>query len=433
MFSKGQGEYVSATIMILIMVMFTFLAFGWGTYIERIGRYMVNALESSKEALDISILYEGDGVKLVIKNKWDGTSIAKGILILFKNSEIIYLNVEDTVIPVGSLVTINISLPNFNWGNVDRICIYTNHLNIFCNSIEKLVLNVEGGYWYTISRQLLGESKSYVIIDLRTGSEIPVYIWDANKSYIIFYVGATNRTSIAFLESDKPLQVLETKTWFKPLILAPYIELAVNHAFSWTLNSLCGAGPVYGCGNTILYASTSIENEKYWFDGRAVHYELTVTYSFPKEVSFQYYAGGEVYGVSIQLHNYEEIALWQNWQAMIRIENVSISADAGIYNNMRLAGKQFTAFNNSCSLKENVVGAQFKYVSTQIQIITNTTANIIADLPKGFICAFEPFNIVEAKVKIELPMATTNIVKNYIKNFSNVITTLNGFMIRVIG
>lgn len=434
MFVRAQGEYVSAIIMIIIMVLFTILASEWGTYITQLGYKMINDMKSSKENLDLDLQYEDDGYKLFVVNKWSGTSIIKGLIILYNDSMAQYINMSSIIVPVGSAATLSINLSNYS--NVDRVCIYTSNLNLFCSSLSKshqLTLNVEEGYWYAIPKSILGNSSGYKIIESRTGKEIQAYTWDANRSYIIFY--ADTSTTFTIQKSDEQLPILDTKSWFKPNIVAPLLELDVVHSFDWTINSVCGVGPVYGCGYAYQYAYTDIKEESFWFDGKAVHYVATIEYSFPNQIEFYYYAGGEITKISLKLFGTDNIPEWSDWSSKIKIINIEIAANLGAYINgdARIMNKQFTSLGNRCVLRSDVEGAYFSYAPSQVEITSNTTAIITTSNSEGAICAFEPYNIVKVKVESNLPLVSIHINKIYQSSQQGIIFAPNGNKIRIIG
>ncbi|MEM0026875.1 MAG: hypothetical protein QXT53_02090 [Ignisphaera sp.] len=436
MLARAQGEYVSAIIMIIIMVLFTILASEWGTYIVQLGYEIINDMKSSKENLYIDLQYEGDGYKLFVVNKWSGTSVIKGLIILYNNSMAHHLNISSIIVPVGSSTTLNINLTKYP--NVDKVCIYTNNLNLFCSPVSKspqLTLNVEKGYWYAIPKNILGNSSGYKIIESETGKEIQAYIWDANKSYIIFYADAS--TTFAIQKSSEQLPILDTKSWFKPNITPPLLELEVVHTSGWTINNVCGVGPAYGCGYTYVYAHMDAGEESFWFDGKAVHYVASIEYSFPNQIEFYYYAGGEITRVSLKLHISDNIPEWSDWPSKIRIVDIKIAANLGAYADRddwitNKSNKQFTSLGNRCTIRSDVEGAYFSYASSQVEITSSTNAIITIGNSEGTICAFEPYNTVKVKVESNLPPATLQISKTYQAIQQGIIFAPNGNNIRIV-
>jgi len=137
---RGQGEYIAAVILTMIIVFIAILATNWARYIENVGRMQVVNIVKNKERLTIIWPYEDDKSKALIVNQWDGNSEIKGILVLYNQNPFLKIinisSYNNTYLSIADLKILDLRDIGFNssmLNNIDRICIITAYSNIFCN------------------------------------------------------------------------------------------------------------------------------------------------------------------------------------------------------------------------------------------------------------------------------------------------------------
>ncbi len=137
---KGQGEYIAAVVLTMIIILIAMLAINWARYIEDIGRIQVINIVKNKERLIVIWPYEDNRSKALIVNQWDGNSEIKGILVIYKQQLLIkilnssaYNNTDLSITNIRIVDLKNLGLSDNELTDIDRICIITAFSNIFCN------------------------------------------------------------------------------------------------------------------------------------------------------------------------------------------------------------------------------------------------------------------------------------------------------------
>ena len=211
---RGQGEYVAAVTMIAIAILFSYLALQWLSYLTSTGAEVGEGVLRLKERLAVVYPYNDSPSQVLVVSEWDGSSAVRGYILLKKSGSYVY--VEDLFeVPVGGKIVK--SLPVSIDPDVTRLCIYTENLNIFCNTTQPpTYLTLTPGLWYAAPRAFFSNSNATAYgYDSRAGKwvEIPTYLWDANRSWVIFYL-PQGIEKVIFRKTPQPLPILNTSTWF---------------------------------------------------------------------------------------------------------------------------------------------------------------------------------------------------------------------------
>ncbi len=163
---RGQGEYIAAVVLTMIIVSIAILATNWARYIEDMGRMQVVNIVKSKERLTIIWPYEDDRNKILIVNQWDGNSEIKGFLIVYKQQLFVkiintsfYNNMDLSITSIKIMDLRDLGLNSSELMDISRVCIITSFSNIFCNE-------------YIPMKTVLPEGISFVV----PSSPIRIYI-----------------------------------------------------------------------------------------------------------------------------------------------------------------------------------------------------------------------------------------------------------------
>jgi len=135
---RGQGEYVTAIVIALVTAMFSYLAIQWISYLATISRGVEEDILRFRERLTVVYPYNGNSSLVLIINEWSRSSTIKGFIVMSENSEFTYFNDSFSLSMGSSTVR---SLPAEVSLGVHKLCIYTQHLNIFCNDDRPLHKN----------------------------------------------------------------------------------------------------------------------------------------------------------------------------------------------------------------------------------------------------------------------------------------------------
>jgi hypothetical protein len=128
---RGQGEYIAAIAMALIAIMFSYLAIQWVGYLTTIGKGVEEEVAKLSEKLAVVYPYNGNLSQVLIVNEWSGSSIVEGFIVLKSNGTYTYLSNSLSLPMNNSTVT---ALPAKIGSDIYRVCVYTQHLNMFCNN-----------------------------------------------------------------------------------------------------------------------------------------------------------------------------------------------------------------------------------------------------------------------------------------------------------
>jgi len=135
---RGQGEYIAAVVLTMIIILIVSLAINWARYIENIGKIQVVNLIRSKEKLVVIWPYENDRNRILVVNQWDGASKIEGVLIFTKQNQTLFRTIESNnkYLSVGDIKILSLrdlELDIDNPSDIERICLVTIYSNIFCN------------------------------------------------------------------------------------------------------------------------------------------------------------------------------------------------------------------------------------------------------------------------------------------------------------
>jgi hypothetical protein len=286
MIRQAQGEYVAAVTMIVIVVLFSLLAIQWANMIAGMGSQVRDDITRFKEKLVVIYPCNENASQLCIINDWDGTSVIKGVILIMSNSTA-YLctNNLSVVIPIGGkqylYLTCNLDIVR----SARSVCVFTQNLNMFCNTTTTAFLSpfllkpIETGLWYAIPKSLFGYNNVTIYARVNNSLQtLKTYIWDANTSWIIFYV-PKGTTYISFKITNRSLQILATKDWFQVNGIGN-AGGAVCICGSWDGGFTC---PTFACAASgEVSIQVSLVGEKFYFDGQKVVKQLIYYVQWPK-------------------------------------------------------------------------------------------------------------------------------------------------------
>jgi len=281
----GQGEYVTAIVMLMIALLFTQLALQWTNYLINTGREAGEDVLRFKEKLIVVYPYNNNASQVLIVNDWDGSSIVRGYIMLKDNGTFTYID-NNFAIPTGSKIVK--TLPKNISSDALRLCIYTQYLNIFCNSTQYLFpgIRLEPGTWYIAPLSIF--RNSYVVaiaFNTTIGKwvELPTYIWDINRSWILFYV--PQNLSYVWFKEVSSLQIKDTSSWFKEDVLLQDPIITITVCF-----------PKKGCSSITVRPNVKLTTSIV-FDGWriVVANTTTLTYDMNWKVLSMSYGHGDGY------------------------------------------------------------------------------------------------------------------------------------------
>ena len=336
--STGQGEYVTAIVILTVMLVFTHLALQWTNHIISAGRGVGEDILKLKERLVIVYPYSNDEVLIV--NDWDGSSVVRGFIVLWSNNS--YTYIPDTfAVPMGGKALRVLPL-SFSSG-IARLCVYTDYLNIFCNTTQYqhqalTYLIIASNVWYVVPKAVFGGLNATVVgynSSSRSWVTLKAYLWDANTSWIIFYI-PPEITMIYFVKTTSPLDILQTDAWFDdPQTTKP--QAAISASFTG-YNTTYPVRKEYVVSDFMFFSTQLIK--KFWFNGSAVIKSISWKVYLPNythyvEWDHLAYTGWTMIGLSYS--GVSPPPQWSNWRSYVGINCSRVSVQGQVY---RLAGWQ---------------------------------------------------------------------------------------------
>jgi len=286
MIRQAQGEYVAAVTTIVIVVLFSLLAIQWANTIVSISSQMRDDITKFKEKLVVIYPCNENASQLCIVNDWDGTSIIRGvILIMSNNTAYLCTNNLYVAVPIGGKQYLYLTCNSNMVKSARSVCVFTQNLNMFCNTTTTifpspfLLKPVETSLWYAIPKSLFGYNNVTIYALVNNSRQIlKTYIWDANTSWIIFYV-PKGTTYISFKITNKSLPTLVTKDWFQ----VNGISNAGGNVCicgSWDEGFKCPDAACDAMGEVNI--QVTFVGEKFYFDGQKVVKQLIYYVQWPK-------------------------------------------------------------------------------------------------------------------------------------------------------
>jgi len=286
MIRQAQGEYVAAVAMIVIVVLFSLLAIQWTNMIAGMGSQVRDDITKFKEKLVVIYPCNENASQLCIVNDWDGTSIIRGvILIMSNNTAYLCTNNLSVAVPIGGKQYLYLTCNPDIVRSARSVCVFTQNLNMFCNTTTTffpslfLLKPIEPGLWYVTPKSLFGHNNVTVYALVNNSWQIlKTYVWDANTSWIIFYV-PKGTTYISFKITNKPLPILVTKDWFQVNGISNAVG-EVDICADWVSDIGFKCPPVFA-GSCTVTIQVTLVGEKFYFDGQKVVKQLIYYVQWP--------------------------------------------------------------------------------------------------------------------------------------------------------
>jgi hypothetical protein len=98
----GQGEYVTALVMLAIILVFSHLALQWANHIVDTSRAAGEDILKLKERLTILYPYNSSADRVLIVNDWDGSSVVHGFIVFWANGSYTYIPNTFALPPMGT-------------------------------------------------------------------------------------------------------------------------------------------------------------------------------------------------------------------------------------------------------------------------------------------------------------------------------------------
>jgi hypothetical protein len=330
----GQGEYVTALVMLAIILVFSHLALQWANHIVDTSRAAGEDILKLKERLIILYPYNNSADKALIVNDWDGSSVVQGFIVFWANGSYTYIP-NTFAVPMGGKA-LRLLPPSLSSG-ISRLCVFTKHLNIFCNTTQQqyqtlTYLLIASNMWYAVPKAVFGGLNATVIgynSSSRSWTTLKTYLWDANTSWIIFYV-PPEITMLYFVKTPSPLSILQTDSWFSdPQAASPQAYISASFT---GLNTTYPVQKSYSVSDFVYFSVELIK--RFWFNGTAVVKSISWKVYLPNYthyVEWDHLAYTSWSMLSLLYSGVSPPQQWSNWRSYVWIDCSRVSVQGRVY------------------------------------------------------------------------------------------------------